>query len=101
VLVQFDSLLLVVLMLILYPARYAGTGHLVAGLATYAVAKGFELADHDILALGQIVSGHTLKHLTAAVGVAFVVGMLRARTDATGARSYVRLPSPNPGEAGS
>lgn len=101
VLVQFDSLLLVVLMLILYPPRYAGTGYLVAGLATYAVAKAFELADHDILAFGQIVSGHTLKHLTAAVGVAFVVGMLRARTGATGARSYVRLPSPNPGAAGS
>lgn len=43
-------------------------------------AKVFELADQEVFALGQIVSGHTLKHLTAAGGVACVVAMLRARS---------------------
>ncbi|MBI4468793.1 MAG: ceramidase domain-containing protein [Acidobacteria bacterium] len=79
-LVQFGSLLLVVLLLVLYPARYRGTGYLAVGLAAYAAAKGFEMADREVFALGQIVSGHTLKHLIAAGGVAFLIGMLRART---------------------
>jgi hypothetical protein len=78
-LVQFGSLLVVVLLLVVYPARDAGSGYLYAGLALYALAKVFELADAQILALGGIVSGHTLKHLAAAAGVACVVAMLRAR----------------------
>lgn len=84
-LVQFGSLLLVVLLLVLYPARYKGTGYLVIGLAAYAAAKGFELADQRIFALGKIVSGHTLKHLAAAGGVACIAAMLRARTRPAGA----------------
>jgi hypothetical protein len=79
-LVQFGSLLMVVLLLTLYPARYGGDRYLVAGLAAYLVAKGLELADGWVFALGRIVSGHTLKHLVAAGGVACLVGMLRARS---------------------
>jgi hypothetical protein len=79
-LVQFGSLLLIALLLVLYPARYRGTRYLVVALAAYAAAKGLELADQRIFALGQIVSGHTLKHLAAAGGVACLVAMLRART---------------------
>jgi hypothetical protein len=78
-LVQFGSLLVVVLLLVFYPARYVCGGHLVAGLAAYAAAKGLELADERIFALGGIISGHTLKHLVAAGGGACLVGMLRAR----------------------
>jgi hypothetical protein len=80
VLVQFGSLLVVVLILSLYPARYRGTAYLVAGLAAYAAAKGLEVADRSIFALGHVVSGHTLKHLAAAGGVLCLAEMLRART---------------------
>jgi len=76
--VQFGSLALVALILVLYPAR--GTGFIVAGLAAYAAAKGLELADREVFAaLGQTVSGHTLKHLVAAGGVGCLVAMLRLR----------------------
>lgn len=78
-LVQFGSLLLVLLVLALYRSRYGGTGYLVAGLATYAAAKALESADAAILSLGHVVSGHTLKHFAAAAGVWFLVSMLRAR----------------------
>lgn len=78
-LVQFGSLLVVVLLLVLYPTHYGGGRYLSAGLAAYAAAKGFELADGRIFALGRIVSGHTLKHLVAAGAVACLVAMLRAR----------------------
>ena len=79
ILVQFGSLLLIVLILLLYPARNGGTGYVVAALGAYAAAKVFESADNQIFSLGHFVSGHTIKHLTAAVGVAFLVAMQRKR----------------------
>jgi hypothetical protein len=83
-LVQFGSLLAVVLLLIFYPSPYRGGGYLVAGLAAYAAAKGLEFVDGRIFALGGIISGHTLKHLVAAGGVACLVGMLRTRAPLAG-----------------
>ncbi|MBH0197756.1 MAG: alkaline phytoceramidase, partial [Nitrospira sp.] len=79
VLVQNGSLLLVLLLLLLYPARDPGTGYLVVGLGAYAVAKWLDAADHRIFALGQIASGHTLKHLVAAFAVACLLAMLWRR----------------------
>jgi hypothetical protein len=81
--VQFGSLALVALILVLYPAAGRGSAYLVAGLAAYAAAKGLELADAPIFAAtSHMVSGHTMKHLVAAGGVACVVAMLRWRTGA-------------------
>ncbi|MBK9166743.1 MAG: alkaline phytoceramidase [Bryobacterales bacterium] len=78
-LVQFGSLVLVIAILLLYPARFRGTGYLWAGLAAYAAAKGFEVLDAAIYARLEVISGHTLKHFAAAAGVACVAAMLRAR----------------------
>ena len=49
------------------------------GLGAYVVAKALELADHQVFALGHLVSGHTLKHLAAAAGIGCVALMLRER----------------------
>lgn len=39
-----------------------------AVIALYALAKGLELADHQVFALtGQLVSGHSLKHVVASL----------------------------------
>jgi hypothetical protein len=78
-LVQFGSLLLIALLLILYPARQPGSRYLVAALAGYALSKLFESADAAVLSAGGFVSGHTLKHLVAAGSVAFIVRMLQER----------------------
>ena len=75
--VQFGSLILIVLLLSLYPAPHSS--YLWAGVAAYAAAKVFELADRQVFAIGHIVSGHTLKHLAAAGGMFCVALMLRAR----------------------
>ena len=80
-LVQFGSLALITVLLTAYPATYRGGGSIVAGLIAYAAAKGFETADAAIFDAGRLVSGHTLKHLTAAAGVACIVAMLRVRCD--------------------
>lgn len=77
--VQFGSLLVVVLLLLLYRARQSGTGYLVAALAAYTAAKAFEFADARIFAMVGVLSGHTLKHLAAAAGVVCLAAMLRVR----------------------
>ena len=84
-LVQFGSLLAIVLMLCLYRPRYSRTNLLLTGLVAYGAAKLLELGDRAIFDAGHIVSGHSLKHLAAAAGVAFVAAalsgpMARSRT---------------------
>jgi hypothetical protein len=78
-LAQFGSLAVVLVLLVLYDARYSGSRFLFAGVAAYGAAKVFELADQTIFSFGHLVSGHTLKHLAAAVGVGSVAAMLRTR----------------------
>lgn len=78
-LVQFYPLVAVPLLLWLVPARYTRSGDLLAAAAIYGLAKLFELLDAQILAAGRIVSGHTLKHVTAALAGWWVLGMLRRR----------------------
>jgi hypothetical protein len=48
--------------------------------AGYLVAKLFELADRQAFELGHVVSGHTLKHLVAALAGLVVCRMLALRT---------------------
>ena len=80
-LVQFGSLIIVLLILVLYPSREHGAGWLGGGLALYGVAKAFEMTDGAVYHALHVVSGHTLKHVTAAVAVGCVVAMLRARLE--------------------
>lgn len=66
-LVQFLPALAIPLMLWLFPARYTRGGDLLIVLLIYGAAKLFEVLDGRIFALGGLVSGHSLKHLTAAL----------------------------------
>jgi hypothetical protein len=68
--VQFYPLVIIPVMLCLCPPRYTGTGYIWGTLGLYVAAKILELhaVDHGIFALGQVISGHTLKHLAAATG---------------------------------
>ena len=68
---QFLPLLLIPIMLALFPGRRP-VGALVVGVALYAVGKVFELGDAATLALGGLVSGHTVKHVLAAVAAGFI-----------------------------
>ena len=76
---QFGSLLILLLLIFLFPARYTRTYDLGISLALYALAKLLEAADRPIFAALKIVSGHTLKHLAAAVSACWIVRMLRLR----------------------
>jgi hypothetical protein len=72
---QFLPMLLVPLMLLLLPGRRPA-GPLVAGIGLYAVGKLAEVGDGPVLALGGLVSGHTLKHLLAAAAAVLIVRWL-------------------------
>lgn len=78
-LTQFGSLLVLVLLLALFPPRYTRGSDFVLSLVIYGVAKIFEAADKPVFAVGHIVSGHTLKHLTAALSAYWILRMLRLR----------------------
>ena len=77
-LVQFLPILLMPVICRLFPeARYTGKGGLVAVVLWYLVAKGLEHFDHQVFALlNGIVSGHSLKHLAAAMACFMVLRML-------------------------
>jgi hypothetical protein len=78
-LVQFYPIVAVPLMLAWLPPRYTRGGDLLGAAATYAAAKVPELLDGWFLSLTHVVSGHTLKHLLAALAGYWVVRMLRHR----------------------
>lgn len=76
---QYYSILLVVLMIFLFPPRYSRSADLLWVTALYALAKLAEALDARILAASRLVSGHTLKHLIAALAVYWVLRMLVKR----------------------
>jgi hypothetical protein len=65
---------------VLHPSRYTRGGDLYWVFAAYAIAKLLEVFDREVLALGGLVSGHTLKHVAAAVASVLVCRMLLRRT---------------------
>jgi hypothetical protein len=79
--VQFYPLLGIPLLLWLLPARYTCSGYVVVALGWYVLAKVLETGpvDHGLFNLGQVVSGHTLKHLSAALGAYWLYRMVRDR----------------------
>jgi hypothetical protein len=85
IIVQFGSLVAILLMMALFRPRFTRGTDLLISLAIYGGAKGFEEADKAIFRLGGIVSGHTLKHLAAAISAYWILRMLRLRRPATNA----------------
>lgn len=71
-LVQFMPLVLIPLWQWLQGAPKAERVDFGIAIALYAAAKGFELQDGAVLAATGFASGHTLKHLLAALAAAFI-----------------------------
>ena len=71
----------VVLLLIarLHPSRYTRGNDLYWVFTGYVIDKIFEVLDRQFLELGNLVSGHTLKHLAAAMAGLVVCRMLVLR----------------------
>lgn len=80
VLVQFLPLLMIPAILVLYRAPRKEPGLLLTALVIYLLSKLAEHFDGALFELsGEIVSGHSLKHLLAALALFVVYRMLRRR----------------------
>ncbi len=74
--VQFYPMLAIPLMVFMYPAAKSLRKVIISVIALYALAKVFEGADQVIFNLGHVVSGHTLKHVVAAVAIIPLISYL-------------------------
>lgn len=83
---QFLPMLLAIVILLLFPSRELRKPALAMTLLLYILAKLAEVEDAGIFALTGFMSGHTLKHLLAAVGAWCVIIAAPAR-HASSARS--------------
>lgn len=79
IVVQFYSLLLIVLLGLFFPASYTHGSDMYKVIGLYAIAKLAETFDLEIYDFGQVISGHTIKHLLAAVAIYWIVRMLQKR----------------------
>jgi len=77
--VQYFSLLLLGLIMALFPPRYSRSADLWLAAVLYALAKVTEALDAQIFSLTRWISGHTLKHLLAALAVYSVLRHLMKR----------------------
>ena len=78
--VQFFSPGVLVLLIGLFRPRYTGTRYLILAFALYVAAKLFEIGDYPVYRLlGHRLSGHSIKHVTAAVACYLILEMLRRR----------------------
>ena len=78
---QAWTIAVIVVLMLAFPARrYSHGGLLAWAAAWYALAKAFETFDLQIYRLsGDLVSGHTVKHVLASFAVFAVVRQLRVR----------------------
>jgi hypothetical protein len=76
---QFFPFAALVLILSFFPPKYTGTSYWIGAALLYALAKLLEHYDHEVYSFGQILSGHTLKHLAAAATCFAVLRLFEVR----------------------
>lgn len=76
---QLYALLTILLLMRLYPSRYSRGTDIYGVILLYGAALAAELLDSYIYSLGEIISGHTLKHLLAALAAYQLARMLHRR----------------------
>lgn len=79
IVVQFYSLLLIFLLGIFFPSRYTHGSDMHTVMMLYGLAKLAEIQDREIYELGHVMSGHTAKHLLAALAICWILRMLIKR----------------------
>jgi hypothetical protein len=78
-LVQFLPMLLIPLLLLLFRPRFTGTAGYWVLLIAYVLAKGLEYFDEAVFNALGFISGHSLKHIVAALGIFFLLWTYKNR----------------------
>lgn len=82
--VQGAPLLAIPYVVAAFPRRYSLSHYLIYGVGLYALAKIAELMDFELFeATAGVISGHSAKHLLAALAVYCVLRMLQQRQSLT------------------
>ena len=77
---QFYPLLAIPLLIYLFPSRYTRGEQIFTIILIYALAKALELLDKEVFhLLGNVISGHSLKHVVAALATLATMRMLWQR----------------------
>jgi len=77
---QLTPMLVIPVLIIFYTSKYSHAKYLWITFLFYLLAKITELYDREIFVVnGENVSGHSLKHIFAAIGLFFILQMLRKR----------------------
>lgn len=80
IIVQFLPMVLIPLIIWLYHPTLAPNSYVWGMMGMYGLAKILELLDDSIFQILKVISGHTLKHVAAALGVLiFGIGLVRRR----------------------
>ena len=79
IIVQYLPVVLIPLILLSFPSGLSHVRLIWTVLGAYGLAKVFELADAWVYSLAHMVSGHTLKHLLAALGMYVFLLAVRRR----------------------
>lgn len=78
--VQFFPLICMLLIPLLFTARFSHQSYLFGALILYAIAKSAETYDHELFqASGRLISGHSLKHLLAGLAVFLLLFLVQQR----------------------
>jgi len=73
-------IIIILLLLWLFPARYQGQSYVFEAFAFYALGRIGEFFDSWIYKLtAQVISGHTLKHVAMGLGIYFLVRYMQYR----------------------
>jgi hypothetical protein len=84
--VQFSSFITIPLILSLFPSRFTMKIYYVICLVIYGLAKWAEVKDREIfIGSGELISGHTLKHFLAAMGLMALWWMVKTRKESLAA----------------
>jgi hypothetical protein len=76
---QFFPGLVLIALFVLYPARYTHAHYWLIAAGLYALAKIFEFTDYAMYSLGHLLSGHTLKHFSAAAACFVILAYFERR----------------------
>jgi hypothetical protein len=78
--IQFSSFVTIPIILLLFPSLYTKKSYYLIALVIYGAAKWAEVKDQKIFqATNEAFSGHTLKHVLAALGLAVLWWMVKTR----------------------
>jgi hypothetical protein len=82
-LVQFLPMAVIPMILLMFRSRLTGNSFVWAMIGLYAVSKITEYFDAEIFTVLGAISGHSIKHIVAAIGTLFIWLALRRRRPVT------------------